>query len=231
MKSMKSLVRNLAGVTAVVFSVGIAAAAPARDSSPPVGLDGRWAATVQQGGVVIPFRLDIATTGNRVTGTLYNGDDKETTTSASIGDGKVELNFEHYLTSIKAAVKGGELDGQIEVTRRAGTSQPAEGVRPAPASSPFHAKRYVASTVASLSNAPSIDGVWEIPHESPKGEKAWRLIVKQNGPEISATVLRVDGIRALSPAAGRTASLSPAILTALVRASSRLRRKKTAACK
>jgi hypothetical protein len=27
----------------------------------------------------------------------------------------------------------------------------------------------------------------------PKGAKAWRLIVKQNGAEIAATVLRVDG--------------------------------------
>jgi hypothetical protein len=27
----------------------------------------------------------------------------------------------------------------------------------------------------------------------PKGEKAWRLIIKQKGPEISASILRVDG--------------------------------------
>ena len=32
-----------------------------------------------------------------------------------------------------------------------------------------------------------------MPHESPKGEKAWRLIVKQNGAEASAAILRVDG--------------------------------------
>jgi peroxiredoxin len=38
-----------------------------------------------------------------------------------------------------------------------------------------------------------IDGLWEIPYKSPKGEKAWRLIVRQNGPEVSAAILRVDG--------------------------------------
>jgi thiol-disulfide isomerase/thioredoxin len=59
--------------------------------------------------------------------------------------------------------------------------------------SPFHAKRYVAPTAASVANVPSIDGVWEIPHESPKGEKAWRLIVKQSGADITTTILRVDG--------------------------------------
>jgi thiol-disulfide isomerase/thioredoxin len=143
--------------------------------------------------VVIPFRLDISTAGNKVTGTLYNGDDKETTTSASIQNGNIELNFEHYLTSIKASAKDSELDGQIEVTRRAGSSQPAEKESNPPVASPFHAKRYVAPATASLANVPSIDGVWEIPHDSPKGEKAWRLIVKQSGAEIAATVLRVDG--------------------------------------
>jgi thiol-disulfide isomerase/thioredoxin len=36
--------------------------------------------------------------------------------------------------------------------------------------------------------------VWEI-HDvaSGKGEKAWRLIVRQNGPEASAAILRIDG--------------------------------------
>ncbi len=40
---------------------------------------------------------------------------------------------------------------------------------------------------------PSIDGVWEIPRESNKGEKAWRLIVNQSGADIETTILRVDG--------------------------------------
>jgi thiol-disulfide isomerase/thioredoxin len=167
----------------VAVALGIGSLASAAD------LDGRWAATLEQSGVVIPFRLDIATAGGKVTGTLYSGEEKETTTSARIDGANVELNFEHYLTSIKAVVKDGELDGAIEVTRR-NTATSAEA--PARKPSAFHAKRYVAST-AQIAGAPSIDGVWEIPHDSPKGEKAWRLIVKQTGAEISATVLRVDG--------------------------------------
>jgi len=57
----------------------------------------------------------------------------------------------------------------------------------------FHAKRYVAPAPAAVANVPSIDGVWEIPYDSNKGEKAWRLIVQQNGADLTATVLRVDG--------------------------------------
>jgi hypothetical protein len=35
--------------------------------------------------------------------------------------------------------------------------------------------------------------VWEVAQETPKGEKAWRLIVRQKGSDIITTILRVDG--------------------------------------
>ncbi len=50
----------------------------------PSNLEGRWSASLTQGNVVIPFRLDISGTGEQVVGTLYNGADIETTTSARI---------------------------------------------------------------------------------------------------------------------------------------------------
>jgi thiol-disulfide isomerase/thioredoxin len=186
---MNRLLKTLPVAFAVLLGIGITAPRARADSA--VKLDGRWAATVNQGGIVIPFRLDISTSGDSVVGTLYNGEDKETTTSASIRDGQVELNFEHYLTSIKATVKDGELDGEIDVTRRSGSTE--DGAPKKAGGSPFHAKRYSAPTAKVAANVPSIDGEWEIPHESPKGEKAWRLVVKQNGPEISTAILRVDG--------------------------------------
>jgi peroxiredoxin len=185
---MMTLSRSMTGVASLVFGLGaVATAAMAQN------LDGRWAATTVQGGVTIPFRLDISGNGNQLTGKLYNGaDDTETTTSASIQNGKVELNFEHYLTSIKATAANGELDGRIVVTRRTGKEEDGEK-RPAGAGSPFHAVRYVAPTATEAANVPSIDGLWEIPHESNKGEKAWRLIIKQKGTDVETTLLRVDG--------------------------------------
>lgn len=213
---MTSLIKKHMATAAVLAVAGISPI-PARAASTGK-LDGRWAATVEQAGAVIPFRLDISTEGGKVTGTLYNGADTETTTSASIDDGKVVLNFEHYLTAIKATEKNGELDGVITVTTRGvnlgsqsgegegasgkstaatGSGKVAHSTGEKPARrggpSPFHAKRYVAPAAAAVANVPSIDGVWEIPHESNKGEKAWRLIVTQKGPEISTTILRVDG--------------------------------------
>ena len=81
---------SAAGMAAMaLLTAGAAAAAPAEN------LDGRWAATVVQNGVTIPFRLDISGDGKTAVGTLYNGEEVETTTSANIHDGKVELDFEH----------------------------------------------------------------------------------------------------------------------------------------
>jgi thiol-disulfide isomerase/thioredoxin len=171
---MKTHLRNYLGLAAVIIGIGAPAA---RGQS----LEGRWDASLKIGSTVIPFRLDISGSGSSLKGTLYNGDEKEYTTKASFENGTLVLNLEHYLTRIVATVKDGELVGRVEMRGDKG-----------PEGSPFQAKRYTPVNV-SAENVPLIDGVWEIPHESPKGEKAWRLIVKQSGPEVSATILRVDG--------------------------------------
>lgn len=183
--------RRTAGFAALVLgAAGSVNAAPATHD-----LSGRWSATLNEGNLSIPFRLDVAENGNQITGTLFNGEDRETTTAGRIDGDHVELNFEHYLTKIVADIKNGELDGNVIVTRRSAINiTPGADERKVTDSlKAFHAQRYKKADVATTATSPSIDGVWEIPHESNKGEKAWRLIVKQSGPEIEATVLRVDG--------------------------------------
>ena len=186
--------QNLLGLFVIVLGASISAFGQTA-ASPSANLDGRWAATLTRGTVVIPFRLDISGSGNHVVGTLFNGEDTETTTSASMESGAVKLNFEHYLTNIEATVTGGELDGKIIAIRRSAINiTPGRITEEATDSvNAFHAKRYVAPAAAAVANVPNIDGVWEIPHESNKGEKAWRLIVQQKGADIETTVLRVDG--------------------------------------
>jgi thiol-disulfide isomerase/thioredoxin len=189
---MKKLTQLQAAAGLAFCLTGIAAAQD---------LSGRWAANTELGGSKIPFRLDISDSGDKAVGTLYNGEGKEFTTSASIKDGKVELNFDHYLVSIVADLKDGELDGSIE-SRRGGPAA-EEGAGNAPSATPgaaprrgvtpFHAVRYTAPTAAEVKSVPKIDGVWEVARETPKGEKAWRVIVQQKGADITTTVLRVDG--------------------------------------
>jgi thiol-disulfide isomerase/thioredoxin len=189
--------RSLAGLVAGFLAVGCAAnLAQAAAEAPANDLSGRWTATIQKGKITIPFRLEISVNGDNVVGKLFDGDEAhETTSSASVANGTVQLNFEHYLTSITASLKDQELDGQLTVRHRSpiNITPGANSEEAHDYVSAFHAKRYVAPTVAEAANAPSIDGVWELPHDSPKGEKSWRLIIKQKGAEISAAILRVDG--------------------------------------
>src|SRR5262249_4661471 len=117
-------------------------------------------------------------------GTLYDGfDPYETTTSASLEGGKLVLKVQHYLTTITADVTKGQLEGNVVIQNRGASAQYN-----------FEATRYVKPATPSGA-IPSIAGSWEIPLETPssKGEKAFRFIVKQNGAEVAASILRVDG--------------------------------------
>ena len=172
---MSIIPRALTGLALLILGAGSVLAA---DS-----IDGRYDATLNLKGTVIPFRLDISGQGSTLTGTLYNGDDKETTTDASFVNGVVTLNFEHYLTKIVATPKDGRLEGKLlgRFERETYISEEA-----------FAATPHV-DQAAYQGTVPQIGGVWEIQYPSPKGEKAWRFIVKQDGPAVSASILRIDG--------------------------------------
>jgi thiol-disulfide isomerase/thioredoxin len=167
---------RILGLAAFAAALGVAQT----NSSP---IDGRWDATLTSKTGVVPFRLDISGDGATLKGTLYNGwDPFETTTGASFENGALVLRIDHYLTKITATLKDGQLDGKVVSQSRADAGTYA-----------FHAKHYV--TPIASANPPAIAGSWEIPLDKPnaKGEKSQRLIVQQSGPEVSASILRVDG--------------------------------------
>jgi hypothetical protein len=144
-------------------------------TSKPFDLNGRWAATIQEGQLTIPFRLDISVNGDNVTGKLFNGfEDFETTSSAKIENGVLELNFEHYLTSIKANIKDGRLDGDLLVHHRSAINitPGAAETQARDKETPFHAVRYVPPTErADAADVPKIDGVWELQKNCPKEKR------------------------------------------------------------
>jgi len=140
-------------------------------------LEGLWSATVTVNNQQIPFRIGFSGSGANVKGWFFNGDEKVPSTGGALENGVLTLRFDHYATKLDAKLRNGTLDGTYG----------KEGRQYA-----FHAAPYRAETAAAAS-APSIAGLWEIQVNSPKGERAWRLIVKQKGAEVSATILRVDG--------------------------------------
>jgi len=143
----------------------------------PVGvaqsLTGLWDATVVVNGLEIPFKFELADDG----GSFFNGDEKVTSTSGHFENGALVLKFDHYGTKLQATLKGGVLEGQYG---REGRQYP------------FRAKPFVEEPTRRI-QAPSIDGMWQIQVRSPKGESAWKLIVRQKGVFVSAAILRIDG--------------------------------------
>jgi thiol-disulfide isomerase/thioredoxin len=177
-------ITSRSGRIAIVFlSFGLAIAS-AQSPGAADQLDGRWDASLNRDGTVIPFRLDISGSGPTLKGTFYDGfHPYDGTTSASFQDGKLVLNVEHYLTTITATLKDGQLAGNVVTQSRSPVADYA-----------FLASRHVEGKAAS-SDAPSIAGSWIIPLDTPssKGEKAFRFIVEQKGPDVAASILRVDG--------------------------------------
>jgi peroxiredoxin len=90
----------------------------------------------------------------------------------------VHLQFAQYGTTLNAALSDDRLEGQYDRGTR-GTGYA------------FRAARAVPPRVDD--SAPPIAGTWIIPTTSSKGERAFRFIVRQDGANVSAAILRVDG--------------------------------------
>jgi len=145
---------------------------------PAQSLTGLWDATITWDKVTIPFTIEFKAQGSRVESALFNGDERVTSTGGSFADSALHISFDHYATHLDAKLSDGELTGQYGNTRLGMHN--------------FQARPHQDAPVGSV-RPPDISGLWDIPIESAKGEHAWRLIVRQNGAQASAAILRVDG--------------------------------------
>ena len=156
------------------LAVSAMLAAAAASGQPLTGL---WDGVLHAKGADVPFRFEIEERDGNVQGSFFNGDERVTSTGGRLAGNSLLLNFSHYATRLEATVEDGRIKGTY--------GNPARTVNG------FEAVRHAAA--ARMGEAPDIAGVWEIPTESPKGERAWRLIVRQSGAEVAAAILRVDG--------------------------------------
>src|ERR1700730_13329800 len=172
------------GKTFAAVVLALAPSAFAQSVAQPIA--GRWDATIQINGVETPFPLEISGSGTNVMASFFNGDDRYPSTQGRFENGKLVLNWDYYAATLEATLKDGVLEGQYAGTRRMKGPFAIRAVRAA-----------VAKPSAGSVTVPSIDGLWEIPNKSGKGELAWRFVVQQgvqqSGAKVSATILRVDG--------------------------------------
>ncbi|HUA86700.1 MAG TPA: TlpA disulfide reductase family protein [Bryobacteraceae bacterium] len=141
-------------------------------------LDGRWQATVAVKGVEVPFQIEFQNSGPKIQGSLFNGDERFTSTSGQFAGGSLTLNWNYMAAKLQASFDGSALKGTF--------------YRPNGVSYAFQAIR--AEKMPAASSVPSIAGLWTLEGvRSEKGEKAWQFIVKQYGASVTAAILRIDG--------------------------------------
>jgi peroxiredoxin len=156
----------------VIASVVLAAALSAQS------IAGRWDCTVTVNGAEIPFRMEFSGDGTAVAGNFFNGDERVPSTGGQLEKGGLLLNFDQYANRLETTVTEGAMDGRYGRDGRW---------------YPFRARLATPPANATSVNAPDINGLWEIPTKSAKGEVAWHFIVRQKGADVSAAILRVDG--------------------------------------
>ena len=119
----------------------------------------------------------------RLKGVFYDGfKPYDGTTSASFADGKLTLNIDHYLSTIKAVLDHGQLSGDL--SNKAGRGPPRYL---------FHATRHVDQ--AAPARAPHYRRQLDHSARSAfvQGREAFRFVVQQKGAEVAAAILRIDG--------------------------------------
>ena len=140
-------------------------------------LEGVWNATVTVNKVEVPFRFEIEERDGALIGSFFDGNRRLPSATGRREGDQLVFTYPSYAATLTARVVEGRLVGQY-----------ARGSR---APFPFNATR--SAVTPATATAPAIDGLYVIPVQSPKGETAWRFIVRQDGAEVTASILRVDG--------------------------------------
>ncbi len=172
---MKAPVRLFATAFALL---ALAVPAFAQGAGSPVGVwDG--VVGVSNNTIEIPFKFEIVAANGSYRGYFFDGDVKVASQPGTFANGNVELRFDQYGAKVVATLAGDRLEGKYDRGTRG-------------AAYPFRATRAVAQKAAT-GKVPNIAGEWRIPTKNARGEAGWRFIVRQNGADVSASILRIDG--------------------------------------
>ena len=176
MKTMKSC-RIALLVVALSSSLSLAA-------EPRIA--GLWDAVIVTSQAEVPFRFEIAQTGDQVQGFFFEGEKRIGSTSGSFANARLQLEYEFLNTTLTATLDGDHLEGTYSLHRKNGREYG------------FRAHRFVAPA-ADAAPTPQVAGNWEMERvgadatATKTSRLSWKLYLRQSGPEVSGSILRVDG--------------------------------------
>jgi peroxiredoxin len=152
-----------------------------RQYSDPI--TGEWRAIVlNKAGEEVAFKLDIKRSDAQIVGALVNGDQRIESTSGSFDGKTLRLRYDFYDGELTATLADGELRGDFkrqlhkDILRRE-----------------LHAWREASSGRGPGSTVPDISGDWLLRVGEGDKQRVWRASFKQNGAEISGTIIPLSG--------------------------------------
>jgi thiol-disulfide isomerase/thioredoxin len=160
----------------------------ARSVSAQNPVAGTWDSVVVVGTAEIPFRFEIAGDGDNVRGFFFEDGKPIASTSGRFADGDLELQYEFLNATLTAKLDGHNLSGLYRYNRKNGREYAFRATRAS-------AKAEISAT------GPLVAGEWVMKlvgedHSSTKDPRtalSWKLYLRESGPAVSGSILRVDG--------------------------------------
>jgi len=146
-------------------------------SSAAAATTGLWSGEARRDGLEVRVALQLDGSAAAMRGAFFNGEERVTSTAGRLDGTRLALEFAHYATRLEGSLEDGVL--RATYATRSGPW-------------PLELRRQRAAPTYAR-GAPDIAGLWTLPIDSKKGEKAFRFIVRQRGPQVSAAILRIDG--------------------------------------
>lgn len=150
----------------------------------PLDPVGAWRGLIKNNsGEQVAFTLEVKRDGDRIVGSLANGDDRTVSTEGSFDGKQLKLRYDFYDAALEALIDGDNLDGQFTRQWQKQTLRRE-----------LHATRGDATTKTSSGNPPAnLSGEWVIKAgEAPK-QSFWRAAFHQRGSEVTGTLIPVSG--------------------------------------
>ena len=142
-----------------------------------------WNATVVSSGVPVPFRFQISSRGSEASGAFFDGDRRILSSGGNISGSHVHLHFDAYNADLDASLRNGKLEGTYTVHKAK-----TDFVRAVTAS-----RISSGDTSDDFSTSGTLAGRWQLLGMDGKEAVNWKMVATQDGANVSAAILRLDG--------------------------------------
>ncbi|MEP7339746.1 MAG: TlpA disulfide reductase family protein [Acidobacteriota bacterium] len=144
---------------------------------------GTWRGLIKNNsGEQVAFTLEVKRDGDKIIGSLVNGDDRTVSTDGTFDGNKLKLRYDFYDATLDATIEGDKLDGTFVRQWQKKTL-----------SRELHATRGDAPTKTSGTSTTGISGEWVMKvGEAPK-QSFWRAAFNQQGSQVTGAIIPVSG--------------------------------------